>query len=68
MASLPISLINLSDEELTGSESRDVTLEENDDHLYRHHYNSQESVLIPDITIPHEICIAPGKEKCLIHY
>ena len=56
--SLPISLIDLSDEELTDSESRGDALEENGNPLYRYHQcNSQESVLIPDIPIPVEICI-----------
>ena len=63
MASLPISLTNLSDEELTDSESRDDALEENDNPLYRYQCNSQESVLILDIPIPEEICIAPGEGK-----
>ena len=63
MASLPISLTNLSDEELTDSESRDDALEENDNPLYRYQCNSQESVLIPDISIPEQICIAPGEGK-----
>ena len=63
MVSLPISLTNLSDEELNGSESRDDALEENDYPLYRYQCNSQESVLIPDIPIPEEICIASGEGK-----
>ena len=63
MASLPISLTNLSDKELTYSEGRDGALEENDNPLYRYQCNSQESVLILDIPIPEEICIAPGEGK-----
>ena len=41
MASLPISLTNLSDKELTDSESRDDALEENDNPLYRYQCNSK---------------------------
>ena len=63
MASIPISLTNLSDKELTDSESRDDALEDNDNPLYRYQCNSQESVLIPDIPIPEEICIAPREGK-----
>ena len=63
MASLPISLTDLSDKELTDSEIRDDALEENDNPLYRYQCNSQESVLIPDIPIPEEICVAPEEGK-----
>ena len=63
MASLTISLTNLLDEELTDSESRGDALEGNDNPLYRYQCNSQERVLIPDIPIPEEICIAPGEGK-----
>ena len=63
MASFQISLTNLSDKKLTDSESRDDTWEENDNPLYRYQYNSQESVLISDIPIPEEICVAPGEGK-----
>ena len=63
IVSLPISLTNLSDEELNGSESRDDALEENDYPLYRYRCNSQESVLIPDVPIPEEIYIASGEGK-----
>ena len=63
MASLPISSTNLSDEELTDSESRDDAFELNYNPLYRYQCNSQESVLITDIPIPEEICIAPGEGK-----
>ena len=41
IASLPISLTNLSDEELTDSENRDDAMEENDNPLYRYQCNSQ---------------------------
>ena len=40
MDSLPISLTNLSDEELTNSESRDGGLEEDDNPLYMCQCNS----------------------------
>ena len=63
MATLPISLTNLSDEELTDSESHDDALEENDNPLYRFQCNFQESVLIPNISIPEQICIALGEGK-----
>ena len=63
MASFPIYLTNLSGKKLTDSESRDDTWEENDNPLYRYQCNSQESVLIPDIPIPEEICVAPGEGK-----
>ena len=53
----------LSDKELTDFESRDDTLNGNDNPLYRYQCNSQESVLILDIPIPEEICIAPGEGK-----
>ena len=38
-------------------------LEENDNPLYRYQCNFQESVLISDIPIPEEICIALGERK-----
>ena len=63
MASLPISLTNLLDEELTDSVSRDDALEENDNPPHRYQCNAQESVFIPDIPVPEEICIAPGEGK-----
>ena len=48
---------------LNDSESCDDAFEENDNPLYRYQCNSQESVLIPDIPIPEEICIASGEGK-----
>ena len=63
MASLPIPLRNLSDEDLTDSESLDGALEENDNPLYRYQCNSPKSVLIPDIPKPDENCIAPRERK-----
>ena len=63
MASLPISLTNLLDEELTDSVSRDDALEENNNPPDRYQCNSQGSVFIPDIPVPEEICIAPGEGK-----
>ena len=63
MATLPISLTNLSDKELTDSESRDNALKENGNPLYRYQCNFQGSVLIPYIPIPKEICTAPGEGK-----
>ena len=41
IASLPISLTDLSDEERTDSENRDDALEENDNSLYKYQCNSQ---------------------------
>ena len=63
MATLPISLTNLLDKEHTDSESHDDALEDNDNPLYSYQCNSQESVLIPDIPIPEEICTASGEGK-----
>ena len=63
MTSLPVSLTNMSEEQLHDSDNQYDPLEENDNPLHMHQCNSQESVLIPNTLAPEEICIAPGEGK-----